>query len=1408
MTAPRLVSLLALAGGLALPGLAYESGPQESIPEHACPWIETKQPDIHTVFLWKFNTGQDRDEATGAMLEKGDLGAFLADEGEAGGGLVKPGGAIEPGLVGDSRLLPGGGRFGGGLALGGAGYAEGAAPLKALLSGDGGFTLEFWFRGPTNLVANLVDKARDKVDDKVRDKVNDKGEWELLSIPDFSGQPLLSVTWSGSTSVVFSVAGRERLRVPVLETVGGWHHLALVFAAPREQAEHATLSLTVDGGTALAGKPDPWTPIPWFKGVPDRIGNVVRVGGAPGQPGLCGAVDEVWLSKGVRYLYPWILGGQELDRKPADLELKPPFFKSNKLLTRFRFDGDLKPDAFAGLSWTGRTEAARFQPGVQGQALDLSRIGEAGFEVAGNAFLPERGGTIEFWFRPLDWHNFYVGDYAGQDVPYQWLMAFRAPGEADYQASKNVEIVKGRSWQIAHQRRADGTSAVPWVKIQPGAWTHVLVTLADNGSQTVYLNGRPQKFHQLGLVLRGLAISRWHDKTGGDVTKDARRWAFVPSPTLVDELSVYGWGMSPEEAWNAYARWLPDAAVRMKPLPVFKVEYDYYAHSWDMREKLQILLACLPVGDTKPASADCELCDEKGAVLLAAQKQPLDEAGNATFTLEQALPFGRYPVVVRSRDAAGAVLKEQKQEYIREQPAWFGNTLGKDRTVPKPWTPITLEGRTLRVIGREIELGANGLPAKIETLRQSVLAAPATVRVGGAELTGQGPAFTETAPDRVAWKAKLGGAGLNADLDAWMEFDGLVYCAITLRPAVGSEATVEDLDIDFPMHGAVATQLLANGGGRDMRNSWIAKYVPAVHGKGKSANENGDDNGSRLGIMPRSPLSSPSSSTDSASLVEVWNSIEQPYPSFCRAFEVSNFMPNIWIGNDDVGLYFGAENDQGWTVDGPKPAQEILRQGDRVVFRMNVIREPTRIEAAGRRFHFVLLPTPAKPEPPDWRRDMIEGLVSFAAVDTFSGFDLKTDPSDPAEGDCFRLEPRSWEHAAMAARGCRTKNRADGLCYLYADASWPGLGPAFRDWRHHMWADTGKIAWTPEFEDYAVWAINEFITRGLIDGVYWDDVTVGSTLLLRGGAYEYAGSSKGRRVGFTALAQRRVNMRLWRLFEAAKKEPCIWAHMTVCYEVPLFSFCRYLANCEFVTGVEFPGKRDAMDMWSPDTLRILGGSAKWGVGYHNLSTLPRTLPDSAAARQWSYPQKRTETALYLTSDQFGPPDGLGEVLAREKVFDGSVRAYPWWKAGEVMKVTAPTNAQALACVYALEGRAIVIVANRDRGGEHDVSLDLVVDRLFPGAKGVVWRDLDPGLKPPEAVAASAAELDKVRAGAGNASLTGGKDVADEAELQDFLEADAPEERALKRLKLRTDGSTAQVVIRPRDYRVLEARPRR
>jgi len=1328
----------------------FEFPPTKPVPEHATPWVETAKPDLRTVFLWKFVTAADRDKAAGDLLEKGSLDDLLEDDegplptagGQAAGGAAdKP-----PKLVGKATVADDAGRFGGGLAVDGTGYAEGPADFSGLVASEGGFTIDGWFRPAKSAPA---DKPQ-----------------TLLAIPNREGRPLLAVVLASATSAVLAVEGADRITVPVAATADGWHHVALVADSPRAAPDAATLTLIVDGQTGRADRPASGQGVPWMKGVLGRIGGRLTVGGAEGQPGLAGSIDEVRLSKGARSIYPWNLGRLELARTPEAVELKAPYFKSGRVLTRFRFDGSLEPEPFAGRSWAGKAAAANFAPGVQGKALDLSAIDTTGFAMKGFDVLPDKTGTLEFWFRPLDWNNFYKGDYLGAGVKFNWLMTLTSKDAPPNSPSKYIEVRLGRSGQ-------DG--AVRWQKIHPGTWTHVLFSMKD-GPQTVYINGQRQRLYQAGLVTRPAvydreALKKWRERTGGKDSDDTWTLAFKKSPTLVDEFTVYDWAMDENEAWNAYARWLPDAATQMKPLPVFQTQFDYFAHSWDRKEKLVATVGCLPVGDAKPAAADCEIRTAAGEVLLAAERQSLDEGSTATFVVAKPLPFGRYPAVVRSRDASGTVLAEEKVEYVREKPEWLGNMLGEERTIPKPWTPIKANGRALELVGRRIELGQGGLPDTIETHGRQILARPIAMRTAGpggdALLAGTGTKLGATADDRVEWKAALAGAGIKADVDAWLEFDGLLYCTITLKPAAGAETTLDELDIDVPMVTAEATQLLANGGGNDFRNSWIATMLPAGEGS-------------------------------------VWRSSDKPYPSFGRADGVTNFMPHIWLGADDVGLYFGAENDKGWTVDGPNPAQEILREKDAVVFRMNVIRETTKIPAAGRTFHFILLPTPAKPEPADWRKQMAAGGVNFGSCDSFGGFDMKTDPTDPIQGDDFRLEPRSWDHAAAMAPQSRAKW---GRCILYTDASFPRMGPAFRDWDHDLYS-TGRLAWTPECEDYAVWAINEFLKRGVIDGVYWDDVSVGNTYSLDSTAYEYAGSKNGRRVGFTTLAQRRTNMRLWRLFEAAGREPCIWAHMTVCYEVPLFSFCRYLSNGEFLTGVEPYGKRDAMDFWKPETLRLLGPAAKWGAGVSFLTTLPRTLPPGPAAEQWAYPQVRAEDALYATSGIQTLSNGLTQKLVETTIYDTPPRVFPWWDADTVVKLSKPEKANVLSAVYAGDDRAIVFVANFDRDVEHRLKLTLDAEAVFPGrggrAGGIRWRDLDPGLDPPKVAVASAAEIAKEAGAVQERGLDDKLPSFDPQQADDFLTGDTPEARKSKQLELAVEDDTASVVIRPRDYRVLEA----
>ena len=1337
-------TLLAGLAGFTLTYGYLWSPPSMPVPEHLKAWEEMKEPDHRSLFLLKFSTEDDQDDILDDLLDSDDLMGFLEGDGDLGPSMTSTD-AIEAALAGDASVVANAGFFGGGLVVNGQGHASRRVPIASIFRDGDALTLDFWFK------ANALPPA---------------GQSAVLATMEDSRQsPLIVLEVSAEGQVQLKVAGEVRLEVPFNTDEASWNHLVLVWsqyfmtlmvndrldrapAAHHWNRDNHPVSLELLNTFRLP-EPD------WLAGLYRQAGNRITVGGAPGAPGLVGVVDEVRLSRGERFFYRWDLAW--LDRVDASSvpELAAPYFRNSDVLTRFRFDGTLEPEVLAAEGWGGDASRARFQPGVSGQALDLSQIRDAGFAIQGMALPPQIDGTIEFWFRPLDWDNFYRASYHGTDMTPAKILA-QLQGE---RLRRPLRIMTGTPG--SHAR-------IPWTRIHPGAWTHVILSVED-GRTRVYLNGKPQYFGQVGL-----------DRPDGRAPWDM---VFANSNTLIDEFSIYPWGMSAHEAWNAYARWLPEADALMEPLPLFDIHFRYIAHSWSGVERLEIDIDCMPVDGVRPEYADVALYDASGHLLKSFERHPLESNASTTFVIRQPLDFGQYKLTVRSQTANGEVLSESEMDYVRERPEWYENTLGLERTVPSPWEPMELEGHTLSLWGRSVKLGLNGLPAEMVALDRELLAAPATfwVRLEGQEeaqaLAGKVLEFTEVAGDRIAWKAEAGGDGLKAVIEGWMEFDGLVYVDVTLYPENDTHqdsVTVESLQIEFPMDPEYATQLIANGGGNNFRQSWIARMIPGA-GEGAPGDRN---------------------------LVSVWNSLAQPYPSFNRAWSLVNFMPHIWVGGDATGLYFGAENDKGWTVCDQVAAQEILRAHDAVVFRLNIIRESTIIPDEGHHFHFTLLPTPAKPEPDNWRHDVVLGGNNFTAVDSFAAAEMKTDPFDPQSGDSFNLEPRSWEHAENMSRQLRDRT---GRAILYGDVSWPRPGPAFQDWNHDMFNGAGRIAWIPEFEDYFVWAMHAFLERGLVDGIYLDDVSVGYTLSLDGTAYAFD-NERGRRPGFTALAQRRALMRLWRLFLAHDMEPNIKLHMTYAYEVPMFSFATYLYNAEIFSGIDHPKPRDAMHEWPAERIRILAGAGKWGAGHPFISTLPRSFGEMDA--NWVYRQVRAEDAVFMTADVPGAASpwrngpNLSQVVRQHGIFDPGVKGYPFWMSDRWITVEAPEGAAINASLYLHDDRAYVFIANRDTE-PREVTIQRVKDALFPDASRVTWRDLDPGLAMPESRIADAGELEGLRDGLESADqASDGMDW----NIDDLMEGGTASERALEQLKLRVDGERATFVIRPRDYRLLEIRP--
>jgi len=135
---------------------------------------------------------------------------------------------------------------------------------------------------------------------------------------------------------------------------------------------------------------------------------------------------------------------------------------------------------------------------------------------------------------------------------------------------------------------------------------------------------------------------------------------------------------------------------------------------------------------------------------------------------------------------------------------WLNSTTAVDDEPVKGYEPLTVKGRTIRCLGRELELGEDGLPVQIrsyfnkavtkvmDTPQVEMLLMPMQFFMGKpgwpTEFWGKDFKFTSIHPGFVEWEADVIGAmPVKAKLKGLMEFDGSVHYRVAL------EATTKEL---------------------------------------------------------------------------------------------------------------------------------------------------------------------------------------------------------------------------------------------------------------------------------------------------------------------------------------------------------------------------------------------------------------------------------------------------------------------------------------------------------------------------------------------------------------------------------------------------------------------------------------
>ena len=1302
-------------------------------------WTQKPAADGATIALFQFD---EKADATGAI---DDLEETIRKGPANSDPLASTGPVVKESLIGDAKLVKEG-RFGGGVAIAGKGGVRiVGGDLPKALDNEAAITIDFWINPAANQPSTQAQGAT------------------ILVIGPVNAAARLHVERSANGVMSARLGDAALLTHRRAVPADHWTHVSLTLRREATGGAAQTVTLGVDGDSQSASTGDPSSrPV----SIQTLAAGPLTIGCSPeATGGFIGGLDVIRLSRGPRGFYrmsPADFADPEAKRTIVNA---PPYFvRERPPLLHAGFDKSLESKPFAGVNTAGTTRDGDFVPGVRGRAISLARAKEMAIAYAGKAVMPMERGSIEFWLQPLAWNNFFVGDTHGTNIPHLQLMHFAPLGSGPDQAARTISLSLGRAGFVAEQ---------PFFPIHPGQWTHVVCAWGPSG-RAVYLNGEPQPMAQFGIGGNPKAIEAykaWLEKSKGG---DDGAWAlqFTPSATAIDELFVYDRQFNAVEARNAYVRYLPEAPSRLQKLEVITPSYSFFHYG----PRATVTATCLPVNGVDPASVRISALGVDGKPIIAESTVPLNADGVGAVTAEVMLDFASYPVVIESLAADGRVLAKAESKWTREKPVWWQNTLGTDRVVPRPWTPIKTDAAgKVEVWGRKIEIDARGLPSRVSSANADVLEAPARVilTVDGKEtpLVGDAVKFGETAADVVSWRGSTAAAaGVRAVVSGSVEFDGLMRFEVTLSPDA-APAKLERLRIEFPMPAAHASQLIVNGGSSDFRGSYDVRMIPQGTGR-------------------------------------VWDS-RTSKPTMKKGVAVGHFCPLVWIGDDERGLCFFGENDNGWTPANDEASQEIHRDGDTVVYRMNVITKPVTLEGP-RNFTFYVQPTPVKPLPSDWRT-MNRGapgdkLSTIDGVDDFSGFPLTETFGGATASLTFALEPRSWDDAAKFAAEMRAKFGKQNPVYKYIDASWPKLGESMKDYRGELWT-AGRLLYTREVEDYYVWIVNEYLKRGTIDGIYVDDVSFGSNRVTYGTAYKLPDGTL--QPGFNTLGLRRMFKRLWVLCDQAGKRPHFTAHMTWCFEIPALSFFEAALNGE--DRVIPPNAENTfIEHWGVEEMRVMSSSEKFGVVMLWIPEI-KTEGMENTLRAWSWRQGRAMHALAVPHDQwymFGNAalDLIRPPMVAFGIGAPDTRFIPYWKIDSVMRVgsegkPAGRAEGVLTSAYARKNKALVIVGNLNKT-DREITVTVAPGKLFgENVKNVAWRDVDPALEPPVSLAASKNEI----AEAQKKLMKGQNELRDPSAVGglDGFSLEDEKEKARDAYRIEAKGITATLRVRARDYRLIE-----
>jgi hypothetical protein len=658
----------------------------------------------------------------------------------------------------------------------------------------------------------------------------------------------------------------------------------------------------------------------------------------------------------------------------------------------------------------------------------------------------------------------------------------------------------------------------------------------------------------------------------------------VQSPDNKTPYLNYGmkWTQAPAKKWDVRTGADPETAVRMAYYP----SYGFVRVGIDPRE--------LEKGaeGIRAARVTLAAAGERGRRVFeermtwtngtAQQEFKVGDLAEGPYTLTVALDGYKTPFV---------------RTFTRQRFPWEGTTLGITDEVLPPFTPIQVRKDTVAVVLREYTTDALGLWRSVKAegnvsagSARELLAAPIVLLANDEPLRGKGR-FTQIRPNVVTHEGGARHPAVTVKTRCITEYDGCMKVELTLEPG-SAKQELRNLRLEIPLQD---------------------KRMPLWHCSTAGLRQN------------------PAGSTPAGQGV-VWDS-----RMFSDGNWYGNFKPYLWVGAEERGLCWFADNDRGWelNVDPKNPAQSVPclvldRQGEVLTMRVNFIQKPVLL-AEPRTIVFGLMASPAKPMPKDWRRIALTDSITFSM--SYLG-DNVCSAKTPRGGDFSimdrmqqarrgeKVDPAAvWEEwaAKHVSTNMDAKVSARFRSLIDTELSWsaqraPWFSYYFDEYHStcqtHPEAHVFQSEWTGDWmqplqkeylrgdaagsinvsglvrshQDFACWYGAEHIRRGI--GLYldnsflkraYDPLTTSAYRLPNGDLQPSAG----------AWAHREYQKRLWVMHQKlspADTKAMMMVHMTNTELIPTMVFNMSNLDLEWFYGPEAQQSKYAHDLLRTETL--------------------------------------------------------------------------------------------------------------------------------------------------------------------------------------------------------------------------------